>query len=149
MGQLVSLSSELPPELLSSDLPSSELPPAQPDNDEFPLDPWDEELSELVLDLEATASDQLLQDGSGLPPPSTNLDDATPQQVLGRLLGLMSSPSNRHYERYGAFATKDTDGLIALLMSCLRPEVAPLVELRKTSSVAKYANQFLLSASSF
>jgi len=142
MSQLVSLSTELP----SSELPPpSELrsAPLNVDDDEFLEDPWDEELSELVLDLEAATLGPSGQASSGVPPPIIDFDNATPKEVLGRLLGLISSPSNRHYERYGAFATKDAEELSALLASCLRPEVAALVESRETSSVTKYAQPIL------
>jgi hypothetical protein len=141
MSQLVSV---------STGLPSSELPPSSEllsaplnDDDEFPEDPWDEELSELVLDLEAATLGPSGRAKSEVPPPTIDFDNATPQEVLGRLLGLISSPSNRHYERYGAFATKDLDELSALLASCLRPEVAALVESREISSVTKYARPIL------
>jgi len=135
MGHLVSVSTESPPELRLSQLSST----SSNNDDEFPEDPWDEELSELVFNLEATSLEQSGQARSGLPPPTINFDNATPQEVLGRLLGLISSPSRRHFQRYGAFATKDPDELSALLASCLRPEVAALVESRETSSVTKYA----------
>jgi hypothetical protein len=145
MSQLVSVSNENP-KLLSSELPSSELPPVPINEDEeFPEDPWDEELSELVFDLEATSLKQSGQESSAEPPPTIDFDNATPLQVLERLLDLISLPSNRHYERYGAFATKDTDGLSALVASCLRPEVATLVESHETSSVTKYAQPIMCS----
>lgn len=139
MGQLVSLSPELPQELLSS----SELPTQSDDDDEFPEDPWSDELSELVLDLEAATLEESGQGSLGALHPSINLDNATPQEVLGRLMSMIATPPNRHYERYGAFATKDAVGLKALLSSCLRPEVAKLLELRQTSSAAKYAQPIL------
>lgn len=132
MGQLVSISDEGPPKVESSAPP----PPAAVDNDgEFPEDPWDEELSELVFDLEAAT---LEQKSSALPSPAIDFDIATPQEVLERVLSLISSPSSRHFERYGAFATKDRQGLSVLLASCLRPEVVKLVESRETS-ITKYA----------
>lgn len=138
MGRL--MSDEAPSEKLSSEL----LPRAPAVGDEyFPEDPWDEELSELVLDLEVAT---LEPSSSAIPPPATDFDNATPQEVLRHVLGLISSPSSRHYERYGAFANKDTEGLSALLTSCLRPEVATLVESHDTSSVTQYAQTSILYA---
>lgn len=135
MGQHALISDECPPENLSPELP----PAPVADDEDFPQDPWDEELAELVLDLEAAT---LEPTSSAIPPPSIDFDNATPREVLGRVLGLISSPSSRHYERYGEFATKDTEGLSGLLASCLRPEVATLVGSHDTSSVTQYA-QFL------
>ncbi|KAE9974380.1 hypothetical protein EG328_003895 [Venturia inaequalis] len=118
----------------SEDVPSSSAPIA--DNEEFPEDVWDEELSELVLDIEAAT----MESESSVIPPPIDFDRATPRDVLQRVLGLISSPSSRHYERYGEYATKDMEGLSALLMSCLRPEVASLVESHNTSSVTQVAS---------
>lgn len=125
--------------LISESL-SPELPPVPvADDEDFPQDPWDEELSDLVLELESAT---LESTSSAIPPASIDFDNATPREVLGRVLGLISSPSSRHYQRYGEFATKDTEGLSALLASCLRPEVATLVGSHHTSSITQYA-QFL------
>ncbi|QDS67582.1 hypothetical protein FKW77_003588 [Venturia effusa] len=113
------------------------LPAPVADEEDFVEEPWDEELSELILDLEAS---KLEPSSSGISPAVINLDSATPSAVLERLLGLISLPSSRHYERYGAFAARDTEALSALLMSCLRPEVASLVEAHDTSSITRVAS---------
>ncbi|TID27473.1 hypothetical protein E2P81_ATG00230 [Venturia nashicola] len=126
-----SMSDESPPEDISPELLSS---PPVADDEGFP---WDEELSELVLDLEAATLEPTI---SAMPPSANDFDNATPREVLERVLSLISAPSSRHYERYGEFAAKDVGEVSPLLMGCLRPEVAALVESHNTSSVTQVAS---------